>query len=147
MGRYPTPSNLAILRGNPGKRRIREEPKPEIAAECPSPPAWLPPHAAEEWRRVAPALWGCGLLTLADTACLSVYACAYARWRTCEELLAARKRRDDAEGRVLDQIARQSAAAMLRFAGQMGCSPVARARIGAGIGGQDANGKFGDLLA
>jgi P27 family predicted phage terminase small subunit len=145
MGRFPTASNLAILRGNPGKRRIREEPKPAIAAECPEPPAWLPPYAVEEWRRVAPALWSIGLLTHLDYACLGAYAGAYSHWRTCEEL--ARKR-DGADGRVLLQLARQAAAAMLRFASQMGCSPVARARIGAGIGGQDpGNGKFGDLLA
>jgi P27 family predicted phage terminase small subunit len=134
MSRYPTPASLAILRGNPGKRRIREEPQPDRGVSCPEPPEWLPPYAQEEWRKVAPSLWGCGLLTVADLATFAVYCQSCHHWHTAEELLAARKRDEGgmltANGRVhpLVGIARGAAARMLAFAGQFGCTPVARAR-------------------
>jgi P27 family predicted phage terminase small subunit len=84
---------------------------------------------------------------------LAAYACAYARWRTGEELLARGEGLivDTAEGgprqNPLVTVARTAAAAMLAFASQLGATPIARARIGTGIGGHETgDGKFAGLL-
>jgi P27 family predicted phage terminase small subunit len=142
----PTPLALRILRGNPSKRPLRNEPRPDRGASCPEPPEWLGGYAKQEWARIGPELHRIGLLTVVDVAVFAAYCQAVHHWRVAEEL--ARKR-DAAEKRVLLQIARQAAAAMLRFASQLGCTPVARARIGAGIGGHGPDGddgKFTGLL-
>jgi P27 family predicted phage terminase small subunit len=142
----PTPARLQLLRGNPGKRPLRNEPKPAIAAECPQPPEWMMgAYAKQEWARLGPELHRIGLLTVADVAVFAAYCQSFHHWRVAEEL--ARKRRDGAEGRLLAQIARTAGGDMVRFAGQLGMTPVARARIGGGIGGQsDGDGKFAGLL-
>lgn len=54
MSNPPIPFALAKLRGNPGKRRLKPEPQPQIEAKCPEAPDWLSDYAAEEW--VAPEL-------------------------------------------------------------------------------------------
>jgi P27 family predicted phage terminase small subunit len=153
----PTPLALRILRGNPSKRPLRNEPQPDRGSACPSPPGFLGVYAQEEWRRVAPVLWACGLLTTADVAVMSGYCQAFHHWRVAEEALArqaSRKREGGlltSAGRVhpLVSIARSAADQMLKIARQLGCTPIARARIGAGIGGQDPDkdGKFSGLLA
>lgn len=71
-GPPPQPTNLRILRGNPGKRPINDaEPKPAKAKL--TPPRWLPqgkPRAY--WREHAPMLSQTGLLTEADRLSLAI---------------------------------------------------------------------------
>lgn len=83
-GRKPVPSNLKVLRGNPGRRPINQnEPKPEpIAPKCPS---HLDKIAKREWRRIAPELERIGLLSRIDMAALAAYCQAYARWVKAEK--------------------------------------------------------------
>jgi P27 family predicted phage terminase small subunit len=70
-GRKPKPTYLKILEGNPGKRPLKEHPKPEpIAPSC---PYWLSPRAKSEWRRIAPELEKLGLLTKLDRTALAGY--------------------------------------------------------------------------
>jgi P27 family predicted phage terminase small subunit len=149
----PTPLALRILRGNPSKRPLRNEPRPNRGASCPEAPAFLGAYAREEWARIGPELHRIGLLTVADVAVFAGYCQSLHHWRTAEELLArqAARKRDGgltADGRILVSIARSAAAAMVRFASQLGCTPTARARLAAGIGGQgpDGDGKFSGLL-
>jgi P27 family predicted phage terminase small subunit len=160
MGNPRTPLPLRILRGNPSKRPLHNEPMPAIASQVPEPPRWLPPHAAAEWRRVAGPLHACGLLTHADIQTLAAYCCAYARWRLAEETLERQAKRDpanaaltvcDARGTLrqnpLVRVARAAADQMVSFAGALGATPIARTRLTAGIGGQDhSDGKFEGLL-
>jgi P27 family predicted phage terminase small subunit len=159
MGRHRTPVALRILQGNPQKRPLYPEPQPAIADECPAAPAWLPPYAREEWARTAPELHACGLLTAVDHAVMGAYCTAYSRWRLAEEALAREAESDpdgagltvrDARGTLrqnsLVRVARAAAEQMVSFAGQLGCTPIARARIGV-IGGQDrGDGKFEGFL-
>jgi P27 family predicted phage terminase small subunit len=65
MGRSKEPTDLKILRGNPGKRPIGEnEVKPlPIIGEC---PIWLDMYAKEVWKEFSPKLDKLGLLTEAD---------------------------------------------------------------------------------
>jgi phage terminase small subunit len=52
----------------------------------------------------------------------------------------------DAAQNPLIGIARRAAADMVRYAGEFGMSPAARARISAGIGYEPPEGKFDGLL-
>lgn len=85
-GRKPTPTNLKVLRGNPGKRPLnKDEPKPPpIAPKCPS---HLDKEAKKEWRRIAPELEKLGLLTRIDMAALAAYCQAYGRWIEAESMI------------------------------------------------------------
>jgi P27 family predicted phage terminase small subunit len=157
-GPPPQPINLRLLRGNPGKRAFRRGLEPERPAEPPGPPAFLVGYACDEWYRVAPGLHQLGLLSQLDVAPLAAYCDAYSRWRTASEVLAKMAERDatgrallvkNADGNArqnpLVKIAANAAKDMLRFAGEFGLTPVARARIAAGVYAQP-NGKFDGLL-
>ena len=86
-GRKPKPTALKLIDGNPGKRKISgEEPRPP--ASCPSCPAHLSATAKAEWKRLAGALNGIGLLTQVDRAALAAYCQAYGRWVEAEKKLA-----------------------------------------------------------
>ncbi|HEY5551213.1 MAG TPA: hypothetical protein VIK52_04955 [Opitutaceae bacterium] len=51
MGRKPLPTNLKLLRGNPGKRVLQpdSEPKPTLVDGEIKPPSWLKGAARQEW--------------------------------------------------------------------------------------------------
>jgi len=66
-GARPKPTALKVLQGNPGKRRLPEN-EPKVTRADPSfdePPAEIAedPVACAEWRRVAPMLRLCGIVT------------------------------------------------------------------------------------
>ena len=159
-GRRPKPIRLKLLQGNPGKRPIRgffEPPKP---SKPPNPPDFLKGEALDEWSRVVPGLMVFGLLTEIDTMPLAAYCMAYARWRDAEELLAELETVDErgrgllvkgskgqARSNPLIQIAREAASDMVRFAGEFGFSPAARARIAGGPFAHPGHGKFAGLIA
>jgi P27 family predicted phage terminase small subunit len=149
-GRKPTPHHLKVLRGNPGHRPIRPEPQPSLAPKPPEPPPFLSAYAATEWRRIAPELHWLGLLTVVDVAPFAAYCQAFAKWRQALESLEGTGLLVTADGitraHPLVLIARQAAADMLKFAGEFGLTPVARARIGGGRQ-QGGGGKFGGLIA
>jgi hypothetical protein len=46
------PTQLKLLRGNPGKRAIPPEPQPLRPDEIPDPPNFLLDDAKDEWRRL-----------------------------------------------------------------------------------------------
>ena len=134
--------DLRVLRGNPSRRPIYPEPQPAQPTDVPEPPPFLTGYAADEWWRTAPELHRLKLLTVLDVQVLAVYCIAYARWRTAEGALAHMAERDaqtsglliksqggDAMQNPLVGIARRAAADMVRFAGEFGMSPAARARI------------------
>jgi P27 family predicted phage terminase small subunit len=148
------------LRGNPGKRRIDDEPEPQIAESVPESPPFLIGYAADEWYRVAPELHRLRLLTIVDVQTLAAYCQAYLFWRTAAEALARMAEKDaatsgfliksqsgDAIQNPLLGVARRAAADMVRFAGEFGLSPAARARISAGVNYEPPpGGKFDGLL-
>jgi P27 family predicted phage terminase small subunit len=78
-GPPPTPTNLKLLRGNPGKRKLNtNEPDPEPA--IPTCPSHLDKVAKREWRRVTKELFALGILWKLDRAALGGYCDAYGRW-------------------------------------------------------------------
>jgi P27 family predicted phage terminase small subunit len=78
-GRKPKPTNLKILQGNPGKRKIPEnEPKP--AKTMPKCPPHLDKIAKKEWRRFSTVLERLGLITEIDGSAFAAYCDQYSRW-------------------------------------------------------------------
>jgi P27 family predicted phage terminase small subunit len=84
-GRKPTPSELRRLRGNPGRRPMKNEAQPPISERVPRPPVHLFGSARKEWFKIAPLLHEVGLLTNLDTRALEGYCMNYGRWVEAEE--------------------------------------------------------------
>ena len=163
MPRHPTPTHLRLLQGNPQRRPInKNEPKPEIPATVPEPPPFVVGYGLDEWHRLAPGLHAMGLLTVVDIMPLAGYCVAYLRWRDAEEALDRMRSKDPLMNGLiikvssngggpatnpLVNIARKALLDMIRIAGEFGFTPAARSRIDAGVGGEAAPSKFGDLLA
>ncbi len=142
-GHNKVPTNLALVRGNPGKRKInRNEPQPMYGR--PDKPDWLTGEAADEWDRVVPQLEDLKLLTRIDTATLTGYCLAWAQLKDTTEdieangltLLVLEKEFD--EGTRLYASVKVNPAATRRekamadiraFSAQYGFSPVDRARM------------------
>jgi P27 family predicted phage terminase small subunit len=160
MGRKAMPLQLKLLRGNPGKQRLRDDAiYPEKFTDVPDPPAFITGYAADEWYSVATELHRLGVLTKVDCVPLAAYCYAYGQWRDAAELLAE-MRVDQARGLIirgslggpvenpLIYIARKAAAEMMRYASEFGLTPAARSRVKGGIVSDDEQGsKFAGLLA
>jgi len=85
-GPPPTPTNLKLLRGNPGKRKLSST-EPDPPTEIPSCPKYLNKIARVEWKRMAKQLLALGLISQLDRAFLAGYCTAYATWAEAEEQL------------------------------------------------------------
>jgi phage terminase small subunit len=85
----PVPTQLEILRANPGKEKLnKHEPRPMVPPQVPDAPAFLNGYARAEWDCVADELHRLRLLTVVDLQPLAAYCQAYGRWRTAEEALS-----------------------------------------------------------
>jgi P27 family predicted phage terminase small subunit len=159
MPNPPVPFPLKLLRGNPGKRPMKPEPQPEIAADVPQPPPFINGYAADEWWRTAPELHRLGLLTRIDVPALAAYCHAFGQWRMAAEALAKMQANDpimngmiirtkygDAAMNPLVSIARKHASDVIRYASESGLTPVARTRLAAGGYAPASSGKFDGLL-
>lgn len=154
------PTQLKLLRGNPGKQRLpANEPQPAQAVDVPEPPPFITGYAADEWWTVGTELHRLGLLTKVDCAPLAAYCYAYGQWRMAAESLARMAANDpimngqiiktkygDAAQNPLVSIARKHASDMVRFAAEFGLTPAARTHISAG-NGDNSQSKFAGLLA
>jgi P27 family predicted phage terminase small subunit len=142
-GRNKVPTNLALIRGNPGKRPLNQrEPKPSEGT--PDKPDWLTGEASDEWDRVVPQLRQLKLLSIIDKATLTGYCLAWGVIRETTEdierngltLLVIEKELEDgtrlyASAKVNPAATRrEKALADLRaFSAQYGFSPSDRARM------------------
>ena len=153
------PTQLKLLRGNPGKQRLHDEPQPEQDVDVPDPPPFITGYAADEWWSVATQLHRLGLLTKVDVVPLAAYCSAYGHWRQAEEALARMAANDplmhgkiikskygDAIQNPLVSIARKHAADVIRYAAEFGFTPAARTHMSAG-NGDNSQSKFAGLLA
>jgi P27 family predicted phage terminase small subunit len=140
-GPKPKPAHLKLLEGNPGKRRIPHEARPS-AGPMPNPPEFLTLDARAEWHRVSTPLYHMGLLTDADVAPLAAYCQAYGRWVAAERVIAAMAEKDQVTGGLMIKTtngnavqnplvgtSNKAASDMVRFAGEFGLTPIARARL------------------
>jgi P27 family predicted phage terminase small subunit len=160
MPNPPVPFPLKVLRGNPGKRRLPNEPEPQIAKTCPEPPPFITGYAADLWWDTAPSLHQLGLLSVVDVPALAAYCFAFGQFRSAAEALARMADRDEhmngllikttdgnARRNPLIKIASDAAEDMLRFAGEFGLTPVARTRLGAAGYAPSTPSKFAGLLS
>src|SRR3979411_433277 len=93
-GPAPKPTQLKLLQGNPGKRKLNPtEPK---FAGTPACPTWLTKAAKAEWKRVVAELSALDMLRSVDSAALAAYCQSYARWRSAEEIV-------DKEGQTVNE--------------------------------------------
>jgi P27 family predicted phage terminase small subunit len=159
-GQRPIPTHLKLLRGNPGKQRLHDEPQPEQLPDVPNPPPFVTGYAADEWWITATELHRLGLLTKVDIPALAAYCHAFGQWRMAAESLAKMQANDpvmngmiiktkygDAAMNPLVSIVRKHAGDVVRYAAEFGLTPAARSRISAGIHGDNSQSKFAGLLA
>lgn len=84
-GRKPRPTNMKLIRGNPGKRPLStNEPKPARLDTLRAPPG-LSKAAQKHWRVISRQLHNAGILTVLDRQALALYCDAYARWAQANE--------------------------------------------------------------
>ena len=83
VGRKPVPTNLRILRGNPGKRPLPKEPKYKEIVEIPKAPKYLNKVGKQEWKRAATILTEVKVLTENDIQALGAYCVNYQTWVDC----------------------------------------------------------------
>lgn len=158
-GRPPVPVSLKVLRGNPGKRPVPQEPQPATWAQLPEPPDYLSADAKDEWRRISTELYRLGLLTIVDVHPFAAYCQAYARWVQAERAIAQMAKNDLLTGALMIKTsngnaiqnplvgtANKAASDMVRFANEFGLTPVARTRIAANRMAKPAS-KFDGLIA
>jgi hypothetical protein len=81
-GQRPMPTQLKLLRGNPGKQRLpNNEPQPEQDIDVPDPPPFITGYAADEWWTVATQLHRLGfcLALVLSRSLLRLRPCASLR--------------------------------------------------------------------
>jgi P27 family predicted phage terminase small subunit len=133
-GRPPTPTALKLIKGNPGKRPVKAEPKPPPSK--PRRPQWLVGYARQEWDRVVPFLDGLGLLTVVDRTVIAAYCEAAAGLKAASSDL--RKRGylvDSARGdgyqikNPSNQLLKDYARLVSTYSSMLGLSPGDRVRL------------------
>ena len=83
-GRRPQPTALKVLRGNPSRRRLNaaEPHPPPVTDAFDTPPSPLAddPLAQVEWRRVAPMMRSCGMVSEAEATALIALCQQWSRY-------------------------------------------------------------------
>ena len=125
-GRYPKPTKLKLLEGNPGRRPLPDE--PEFRATTADPPPHLDPYGLEEWNRVAPSLVDHGILTEPDRAALEAYCRWFALWRRCMIDVESKRLKGRAYQQAL-ATARDASKEMRAFQVQCGITPATHSRV------------------
>jgi P27 family predicted phage terminase small subunit len=148
-GRRPQPTQLKVLRGNPGKRRLNpNEPKPAAAGEkfdVPPPELAGDTAAIAEWTRVAPLLRACGLVSEAERTALTALCQQWSRY--LEAQANVRKLGMMVQGKdgvpminpYLD-VADRALSHCQRLWAVLGLTPAGRAKVGAALAGASRSG-------
>lgn len=128
-----TPVELALLRGNPGKRKVnRARPRPSGA---PAKPDDLSVRAAELWDGIVRDYEHTGVLTGVDAGVLRVYVEAVSRYEVSARLLAESgpvvkgSRGNEVIRNPVAIVARDDADLVIRSARELGFTPAARSAL------------------
>ena len=132
-GRPPKPTQLKILHGNPGKRRLPEN-EPQPTTEIPEPPEWLSDEARACWDRVTVELKAMGILHKADQETLVMYCEAWdayvEAWRAVQQHgMIAYSESGSVYQHPAVGIKNKAAAMVLKMAQEFGLTPSARTRV------------------
>lgn len=155
-GYPPKPAALSKLEGNPSKRK----PRVEIAMplDMPTPPQFLDSVALEEWGRLAIGLNAVGVLSFVDMGVMAAYCDSFSTWYRATQLLNGIRSQSDGELLSLVQVdgdgimyknplllqAEKAKSEMIKYASELGMTPVARARIA--VINQKQTSEFDGLL-
>lgn len=140
-------SKVAKLRGNPGKRKVSEEPFVDLPDNL-LPPSTLSRKAKSVWLDVAPAMHKAGILTFGDRHMFTVYCETYAQWHQAQTYI--RRHMNATTGQeVTDlnlrmKIADKCQAQLLALSQQFGMTPTSRKHVPTV---KPEGGKFGSLRA
>ena len=132
-GRKPTPRNLKLVRGNPGKRPINEQ-EPQLPVKIPKPPAFLNAVAKRHFRATAIQLAALGIMTEIDRDALALYAQAFATWRDAVlKLGESGPVHKTTAGNIIQHphfgIANKASEQMRKMLAEFGMTPSSRTRI------------------
>ncbi len=132
-GRKPTPTELRIARGNPGKRPLNHE-EPEVQPADLDPPAFLTGKAREKWQEMAPDLHTSGLLSRVDTDALAIYCTVYETWfEAMKQVKVLGAVIQSPNGYPIQNpyvsIANQASATMRSLQAEFGMTPSSRSRV------------------
>jgi P27 family predicted phage terminase small subunit len=133
-GRRPKPTEVKMLEGNPGKRRLPEL-MPQLPVGAPDPPESINADAIAlaEWCRIAPELVTLNLLSVVDMAALAGYCQAFSMWQQASASIEEDgilligplgPRKNPAVGIMYDAWKQVRA-----FAQEFGLSPASRAKV------------------
>ena len=125
------PAYLKILEGNPGKRSLKNEPKPiPLKPACPK---WLPARAKRIFREIAPQLERLGLLTRIDGPSLGDYSLCLFRLQECEQDIQTRGLLVPGDRGLVknpsSQLAREYRSAAQKWAQRFGLDPLSRSAL------------------
>lgn len=141
-GRKPVPTQLRLVKGNPGKRPLPQR-EAKVALAEPTPPPFLCDDAKVEWGRVCSTLHGAGLMTELDRAALAAYCQAYGVWAQAERAINKLQQGGEINGLLMKTtngnviqhaligIANKARADLVKFAAEFGMTPSARSRVDA----------------
>lgn len=134
-GRKPVPTELKILRGNPGQRPLNAlEPQPEQAATL-DPPDYLDDQGRREWVAKAPMLQRLGLLTEADLDTFGLYCQTFARWKHAQKQIAlygmvhVTEKTGSLQISPWLSIANKAQSECQKLLVEFGCTPSSRSRV------------------
>ena len=145
-GRKPTPTQLKIVQGNPGKRPInQDEPSASLVDVDRAAPEHMGEMAAECWVQMIGLLAGSRVITELDLHGLELYCVAYENWRKAQqkviELGAIVK--SPKSGYPVQSpyfaIANKSHEQMVKLAAEFGMTPSSRSRVSTVKAEQKAN--------
>ena len=134
------PTQLKLIQGNPGRRKLNDDVKLETGNEVPKPLTHLDKTAKKEWKRLAPVVFKAGLLTDGDLAAFGAYCSAFSSWYHAEKNLQSTLSEngghltfttDKGYQQQIPEvgIANQARLNMVKIAREFGLTPSARAGI------------------
>jgi P27 family predicted phage terminase small subunit len=133
-GRKPTPNNLKLLAGNPGKRAIEAEPESPLLPSDDEPPAWLHDDAKQFYREILQTLSTMRVATEADRLGIIALAQSLAEVKIAHEQMNKYGRviKDKSGGATRNPYAVHAAqfiAFVRQFITEYGLTPCSRARL------------------
>jgi P27 family predicted phage terminase small subunit len=134
-GRKPKPTELKLVSGNPGKRKI--EPRADSLGGVPKAPRFLSREARAEWNRLTADLAAMGVLGRENRATLAIYCQNWAR-------MVAAEMHVNEHGPIVPAprtgvpmhnphlaVANRAAGIVAKLAAEFGLTPSSRTRVGA----------------
>lgn len=150
-GRPPHPLGIRLLRGNPGKRPIRED-LPRPRAQAPRRPAHLTGYARRWWEQTVPALVQLGIVSAIDRTALELAASTYQEWRELTDAIAdaggpvysSRTLAGEVVYRSRPEVVMRARAGreLVALLQDFGCTPAGRMKIGSRPQGDDEGGDW-----